>query len=125
MYLHDNRGREDMKIRYDKGVKETQFNPDDLVMLWDISKKGIRAKLTPRWRGPFVIQSLAGDHDVSYQLRQINGKAIQGSFHGDHLRRFRPREGYLVPPLELPIPTYQNLRDKKRRPELALQVRAN
>ena len=123
--LNDNKRREDMKIRYDKGVKETRFDPDDLVMLWDISKKGIRAKLTPRWRGLFVVHSLAGEHDVSYRLRQINGKSIQGTFHGDHLRRFRPREGYLIPPLEVPIPTYQNLRDKKKRPELDLQVRAN
>ena len=38
VYVHDNRGREDMNIRYDKGVQETRFDPDDLVLLWHISK---------------------------------------------------------------------------------------
>lgn len=87
--LQDNKRRESMKMRYDAGVKKVRFNPDELVMLWDISKKGIGAKLSPRWRGPFVVESLAGDHDISYKIRQINGKAIKGSFHGNHLRQFK------------------------------------
>lgn len=62
-----------------------------------------------------------------YKLQQINGESIKGSFHGDHLRKFRPREGYLVPPIETLYPTYQNLRSqkKKKRPKINLEVRAN
>ena len=44
-------------------------------------------KLEPRWRGPYIISGYGGSHKLSYILRQLHGKRIKGTFHGDHLKR--------------------------------------
>ena len=55
-------------------------------------------KLQPRWRGPFIIHEYGSDRQVSYRLRQLNGRLIKGKFHGDSLKPFLPRSGYLASP---------------------------
>ncbi len=89
-------------------------------MVWDtLVGKGIGNTLTSSWQGPFWVTGLAGDHGKSYTLAQISGKKIKGLLHGDHVRKFCLREGYLIPASESRIPEYQNLRapkQRKRRP---------
>jgi transposase InsO family protein len=96
------------KSRYDRGLKERKFTPGQLVLLYDHKSAG--KKLRPSWRGPFVITGYGGEHEKSYTLRQICGTPIPRTFHGDHLKRFRLREGYLVSGREQSLPVYQNIR---------------
>ena len=78
--------------RYNKGITETVHHIGDLVMLYQKDA----GKLQPRWRGLFRINGYGGSHGVSFTLQQLNGRGIKGAFHGDHLKRFRPRTGYLI-----------------------------
>jgi hypothetical protein len=78
--------------RYNKGVTRTVHHIDDLVMVYQKDT----GKLQPRWRGPFKISGYGGSHGASFTLRQINGRGIKGTFHGDHLKPFKPRTGYLA-----------------------------
>ena len=96
------------KERYDQGVREVSFTPGQLVMLYD--SRSAKKKLRPAWRGPFVITGYGGDHFKSYTIRQIEGSAIPRTFHGDHLKAFRLREGYLSTGREQHLPIYQNIR---------------
>lgn len=45
----------------------------------------------------------------SYNLRQIEGKAIPRHYHGDSLKPFRLREGYLISKREVRLPIFQNI----------------
>lgn len=80
-----------MKRQYEKGVCESIHHINDLVMVWQKQQ----GKLEPRWRGPFRIVGYGGAHGLTFKLAQLNGKAIRGIFHGDHLKLFKPRGGYL------------------------------
>ncbi|KAI0992831.1 hypothetical protein K3495_g15353 [Podosphaera aphanis] len=100
------------KERHDLGVSQrTSFAPGTLVMLYDHAKA--KLKLHASYRGPFVVTGFAGYHGKSYLLRQINGQRIKYSYHGDQLKLFRLREGYLISGNEQKIPAYQNLRSGK------------
>jgi hypothetical protein len=77
-------------------------------MLYD--PKSAKKKLSPAWRGPFVVSGYGGDHYKSYSLRQICGTLIPRTFHGNHLKPFRLREGYVVTGQESVLPVYQNIR---------------
>ena len=79
-------------VRYDKGLNKVIHHIGNLVMVY---QKGV-AKLQPRWRGPFRIKGYGGSHGVSFTLQQLNGRGIRGTFHGDHLKEYRPRTGYLA-----------------------------
>jgi hypothetical protein len=67
-------------------------------------------QLRPSWRGPFVISGYGGEHGKSYLIRQICGTPIPRTFHGNHLKKFRLREEYLVSGREHSLPVYQNIR---------------
>ena len=118
--------KESEKERYDRGIlRSNELEPGDLAMLY---QKNV-GKLQPRWRGPFLIEAFGGDHGVSYTIRQIGGRRIKGAFHSDHLRKFTPRTGHLIPQLELEIPSHQTIRKarprQKARDPLALGPRPN
>ncbi|KAI0999016.1 hypothetical protein K3495_g9180 [Podosphaera aphanis] len=101
----DSLRRQLQKSRHDLGVSQRiSYSPGDLVMLYDHS--AAKRKLCPAYRGTFVISGLAGDYGKSYTLRQVNGEPIRNTFHGDQLRPFRLREGYLVTGEELGIKVY-------------------
>ena len=72
-------------------------------------------KLTERWQGPFLINSFGGDHGASYTLKTLDGKSAPNTHHGDHLRIFCPREGYLRPTDEEPLKLTRNLRFRRRK----------
>ncbi|RKF80182.1 hypothetical protein GcC1_039049 [Golovinomyces cichoracearum] len=102
--------RKDQKAqKHDTGLQATQeYNPGDLVMLFDHRESG--KKLRPSWRGPFVVVGFGGDMGKSYCLRQIEGTPIPRHYHGDALKPFRLREGYLISKKEERIPVLQNIR---------------
>ena len=111
--LHDVvRARSDQRkdaetVRFDRKIIPHTFSSGDLVVLYQ-EKTG---KLEPRWRGPFAVEGFGGKHGITYQLRQLNGRRIRGTFHGNHLKQFTPRSGYLANPIIDPsILTYQTIR---------------
>lgn len=83
--------KEQEAARYNKGVRLRVFAPGDLVMLYQKDA----GKLQPRWRGPFRVDSFGSERELSYVLRQLNGRLIRGTFHGNHLKLHVPRTGYL------------------------------
>lgn len=96
--LHDHIGqlsirrKEEEAVRYNRGARLAHpLAVDDLCMLYQ-ERTG---KLEPRWRGPFIIAGYS-NHSVLYTIKQINGRGIRGTFHGDHLKLFVPRTGYLA-----------------------------
>ena len=95
--------------RYNRGVVLEEFSVGDLVLLHQKNT----GKLEARWRGPFVVDRL-GEH-VSFHLRQLNGRRIKRTYHGDDLRRFQPRTGRLRLPNEPIYPTSQTLRRPLRK----------
>lgn len=110
----DSESKDRMKVRYDRSVRKNSFYPGEAVMLYDTTLEGVGGKLLPRWRGPFVVTGYGGEHNISYTIRQPSGAKIRGVYHGDHLRKFRLREGYLIPSTEAQFPEYQNLRRARR-----------
>jgi hypothetical protein len=104
------RRQEDMAFRYDRGVRLVCHQLQDLVMLHQRTS----GKLQPRWRGPFRIQDYGGSHGKSFVLRQLNRRKIRGTFHGDDLKTFVPRTGYLDDGLILP--TQQTIRKPRIEP---------
>lgn len=103
--------------RYNKGIKRQVHKPGDLVMLHQ-KKTG---KLEARWRGPFRISGCGGIHATTFILQQLDGTRIRGTFHGDDLKQFKPRSGYLwdesSPSSYLPMrQTIRNRKSAKQSP---------
>ncbi len=95
--LHD-KVRESTRIqkekearKYDRGVRQVHHNIGDQVMLYQKST----GKLEPRWRGSFKISGHGGGHEISFTLQRADGSDLPGSFHGNHLKTFKQRIGYL------------------------------
>ena len=105
--------KEQEKIRYNKKVKMQYFNPGNFVLLKDSTPQ--LGKLTERWRGHFLIDSFGRDHGASYTLKTLDGKSAPNTHHGDHLRIFRPREGYLRPANEEPLEITRDLPFRKKK----------
>ncbi|KAI1007077.1 hypothetical protein K3495_g1140 [Podosphaera aphanis] len=100
--------RERQKERFDRGVRQRLFYPGQLVKLCDSASA--KKKLRLSQRGPFIVTGPSRDHDKSYKVRQINGPIIKRTYHGDHLKKYRLREGYLRTGEEESLPTFQNIR---------------
>ena len=105
----EQKGKE--KEKYDRGVKNWTFKPQDLVM----PHQKESGKLEPRWKGLFIVEKFAGSHGKSYKIRQIGGKIIKGTFHRDHLKEFVPRKGHLRGPSEPALPHDQTIRMPRKR----------
>ena len=101
--------KEGEAARYNKGVRQRVFEPGDLVMLYQKDT----GKLQPRWRGPFVVEAFASPRGVSYLIKQTNGRRIKGTFHGNHLKLFIARTGYLSDQASQLLPQ-QTIRPSKR-----------
>lgn len=101
--------KEEEAIRYNRGVRVALFTTGTLVMLYQKDT----GKLQPRWRGPFQIHGFSSDRKITYTLVQLNGKKIRGTFHGDHLKQFVPREGHLASSQEYRPPGNQALRQPR------------
>ena len=86
------RQKEASAVRYNRGTKRTVHGIGSYVMLYQKNA----GKVMPRWRGPFIVAEYSSERQLSYRLRQLNGRRIRGKFHGDHLKTFVPRSVYLA-----------------------------
>lgn len=77
--------------RYDAGVSRVYHEIDSLVMVYQ-KKVG---KLEARWRDVFRVTGSGDVHGRTWVISQLNGRRIRGTYHGDHLKPFYVREGYL------------------------------
>lgn len=95
------------KHRHDLGIRAQRiFSQGQLVMLW--GEKTAGRKLSPTWRGPFIVSKFGGGVGKSYTIRQNDGTRIPRKCYGDHLKHLSFRQGYLVTRDEEKIPVYQN-----------------
>ena len=117
VYETKKRQKEDEAARYNRGVKQATHHVGDLAMLY----QKVTKKLQPRWRGPFRISGYGGTHGRSFTLQQLNGRKVRGKFHGDHLKKFVPRSGYLATPTDPQLPQRQTIRPPKARARLFLR----
>ncbi|KAI0477627.1 hypothetical protein GGR56DRAFT_638083 [Xylariaceae sp. FL0804] len=61
-----------------------------------VLQEGKAPKLTPKWRGPFIVSGRAGRS--SYTIQNLDGtqsQLIRFEFHEDSLKPFIPRTGLL------------------------------
>ncbi|KAG7007159.1 hypothetical protein G7Y79_00011g030570 [Physcia stellaris] len=107
------KAKQRMKERYDAGVKQQEYLPGQIVFLRDSNP--IHNKAEPRWNGPFVIAGFGGEHGSSYKLRTLENKSAPNTHHGDQLRVFRERTGYLRKANEEDLPVMRNLRRTRRK----------
>lgn len=105
--------------RFNAGIREIRFMIDQPVMLF---QKDV-GKLKAPWRGPFVVRGYGGTHGISYTLKQFNGRNIRGLFHGNYLKPFVPRKGYLSDPAtDLVPPGEQTIRAPRKRNEERIRL---
>ncbi|CAC5418988.1 unnamed protein product [Mytilus coruscus] len=77
------------KKRYGLNAKKRIFKRGEAVWIYDpIRKKGIYSKLTPQWKGPFIIEKRI--YDVTYRVK---GSVRQPStvYHVDRLALYQGR----------------------------------
>lgn len=63
------------------------------------------------------LSSMAGHgaHGVSFSIRELSGRKISGTFHGDDLKHYISRTGYLSSPNDLHFPVQQTIRRVRQR----------
>lgn len=95
IYHNRKKEQERRKLRYNKGVRLYTFKPGDLVMRRILMSK--QRKLEPRWSGPWKILEPAGKHGISWMLQNVDtGVLLFRRCHGDDLKLYLPRKGYLA-----------------------------
>ena len=105
-----------MKWEHQAGSSRRQLKTGDLVMLYDDLG---RRKGKSKWRGPFLILGKGGEHGKTFSLGFTHAGLDQDPMrrgvrvHGDRLRRFVPREGYLIPTSEAKLPVYRKMRFRR------------
>lgn len=54
-------------------------------------------ELVSLWGGPYVVFGYGREYTTLYTLTKLDEKPAKDNYHGDHLKKFWLREGYLVP----------------------------
>lgn len=69
------------KARWDASIKQTSFEPGDLVMLTHEGRFG----LEPKFKGPYIVVEAYPDYGT-YRLQTIVGEPLQSLVHVDRLK---------------------------------------
>lgn len=64
-------------------------------------------------------------HGKSYNIKQINGTPIPGTFYGDRLKPFLPQTGHLIISNEEKLALHQKIRNKKELHKLPHRLRVD
>ena len=111
--VSDKEEKEEVKRRFDRTIKNHTFKIGDLVMRHRTRNTAghQKKKLESPWEGPAVIIRTTDEHGITFQLKQPGkAKEVRGFFHGDNLRPFALRTGYLIPSVESRLPHYIHIR---------------
>lgn len=94
VYEARRRQKEADTMKYNKWVEQVVHLLGSHVILHQKNP----GKLQPRWRGPFTVHSYGSERHLSYLLSQISESLNKGNFHGDDLKKFVLRHGFLTDP---------------------------
>lgn len=77
-----------MKYLFDKRATTRKFQPDDLVLQWNVrvEDKGKHKKFESLWLGPYIIHQNFGKD--SYLLKNMDGEIFELPVHGQFLKPF-------------------------------------
>ena len=82
------------KERHDlkHGICEEELAIGSIVLLHDTRReKGMSRKLAFKWLGPYRISDAVRDKGT-YMLEELDGSQLAGTFAGDRLKKFHPRQ---------------------------------
>lgn len=91
--------------KYNGGIRFVTFKVGDFIMLHQ-ERKG---KLDPNWRGFFSIIR-DGIHGAFHFIKEISGRKIFGTFHGDDLKLFILRTGYFSSLSDFHLPIQKTIK---------------
>ena len=92
--LHLQRMRLEGKERHDLkyGIREEELAIGSIVLLHDTRReKDMSRKLAFKWLGPYRISDAVRDKGT-YMLEELDGSQLAGTFAGDRLKKFHPRQ---------------------------------
>ena len=92
--LHLQRIRFEGKERHDlkHGIREEELAVGSIVLLHDTRReKDMSRKISFKWLGPYRICNAVKDKGT-YMLEELDGSRLAGTFAGDKLKKFHPRQ---------------------------------
>lgn len=92
--LHVQRMRLEGKERHNEehGIRTEELAIGSVVLLHDTRReKNMSRKLAFKWLGPYRIYN-AVEEKGTYMLEELNGSHLAGTFAGDRLKKFHPRQ---------------------------------
>ena len=92
--LHLQRIRLEGKERHDlkHGIREEELASGSIVLLYDTQcEKNMSRKLAFKWLGTYRISDAVRDKCM-YMLEELDGSLLGGTFAGDRLKKFHPRQ---------------------------------
>lgn len=83
------KAQEQQAKSYNQKTQKQCFEIGQKVLLWNtVRPKGVKAKLVPRWLGPYVVVSQ--ETNLNYKIRPLDGK-IEKIVHVNLLSKFREK----------------------------------
>ena len=92
--LHLQRMRLEGKERHDlkHGIREEELSIGSIILLHDTRReKDMFRKLSFKWLGPYRICDAIKDKGT-YIIEELDGSRLAGTFAGDRLKKFHPRQ---------------------------------
>lgn len=105
--------KEKRKEKFDSRLRRQELKVGDIVFLQQSPQNLSKKSFAVRWKGPYRISELAGEHSTSFRIQSMEGKHFSGTYHGDQLKKYTPRECHLLTGREQRLPAPQNLRDRE------------
>ncbi|XP_057740140.1 uncharacterized protein LOC130957290 [Arachis stenosperma] len=75
--------KEKVKAMHDKRIKRSEFQPGDLVLLYNSRMRLMPGKLRSRWDGPYRVEKVEPygvfhlSHTSSFELMKVNGHCLK------------------------------------------------
>ncbi|XP_057719601.1 uncharacterized protein LOC130934031 [Arachis stenosperma] len=98
--------KEKVKAVHDKSIKRREFQPGDLVLLYNSRMRLMPGKLRSRWDSPYRVEQVEPygvfhlSHPSSSELIKVNGHRLK-LFHGEKMAKNQELEIFLLedPPI--------------------------
>ncbi|XP_057720099.1 uncharacterized protein LOC130934557 [Arachis stenosperma] len=93
--------KEKVKVVYDKSIKRREFQPGDLVLLYNSRMRLMQGKLRSRWDGPYRVERVEPygvfhlSHPSSSELIKVNGHRLK-LFYGKKMAKNQELEIFLL-----------------------------
>ncbi|XP_057760543.1 uncharacterized protein LOC130980918 [Arachis stenosperma] len=93
--------KEKVKVVHDKSIKKREFQPGDLVLLYNSKMRLMPGKLRSRWDGPYREEKVEPygvfhlSHPSSSELIKVNGHRLK-LFHGKKMAKNQELEIFLL-----------------------------